>query len=71
MCNTKKLPNFDNRLKEMEAKISNIIDDINNYLKLDEHYNKLEAKFFHQSENVNMDSSAPPRTNAISPESVA
>ena len=34
--------NFDNRLREMETKLSNIVDDINT--KLDNHYKKLEAK---------------------------
>ena len=59
--------NFDNRLREMETKLSNIVDDINT--KLDNHYKKLEAKFTCQTDD-SMDSNGPPNTNTISSESV-
>ena len=59
--------NFDNRLREMETKLSSMIDDINT--KLDSHYKKLESKFTCQPDG-NMDSNPLPNTNTISSESV-
>ena len=60
--------NFDNRLNEMESKLSSIIDDIN--VKLDNHCKKLEEKFTCKTDN-NMHSNPPLNTNTISSESIA
>ena len=60
--------NFNNRLKEMESKLSSIVDDIN--VKLDNHCKKLEEKFTSKIDD-NMDSNPPLNTNTISSESVA
>ena len=60
--------NFDNRLREMETKLSTIVVDIN--MKLDTHYKKLEAKLTCQPDE-NMDSSQPLNVNTISSNSVA
>ena len=60
--------NFDNRLREMETKLSSIVDNIN--IKLDNHYKKIESKLTCQPDG-NMDANPPPNTNTISSESVA
>ena len=59
--------NFDNRLREMETKLTSIIDDIN--IKLDNPYKKIESKLTCQPDG-NMDADPPPKTNTISSESV-
>ena len=62
------IANFDNRLKEMESKLSGIFEGIN--VKLDHHYKKLEEKFVCQADD-NMDSSSLSNAKTISSESVA
>ena len=62
------IANFDNRLKEMESKLSGIFDNIN--VKLYNHYKKLEEKFACQAGD-NKDSNSLPNAKAISSESVA